>query len=154
MAWRAMLVEVAERDAWFCSLCQHPVSPDADANADDRPTIDHVIPKSLGGPDTLDNYRLAHRACNLAKGNGIVTARPMNQADRRAVKKAKKEQRELGNQTLQSYGGWIRDRRRAILAAVQAGGTLTPLSLPPPRYQPAKPLRRRPRGASRPPRRK
>jgi 5-methylcytosine-specific restriction endonuclease McrA len=33
--------------------------------------IDHVIPISLGGPDTLDNLRPAHAVCNLSKGAKI-----------------------------------------------------------------------------------
>lgn len=32
-------------------------------------TLDHVIPKSLGGAHTLANLRPAHRRCNLARQN-------------------------------------------------------------------------------------
>jgi 5-methylcytosine-specific restriction endonuclease McrA len=32
-------------------------------------TIDHVIPKSKGGDDSMDNLVLACTACNGAKGN-------------------------------------------------------------------------------------
>lgn len=32
-------------------------------------TPDHLVPRSLGGPDTLDNLRPAHRRCNLSRGN-------------------------------------------------------------------------------------
>jgi 5-methylcytosine-specific restriction endonuclease McrA len=31
-------------------------------------TIDHVTPISLGGADTIDNVRSAHRVCNLRRG--------------------------------------------------------------------------------------
>ena len=33
--------------------------------------IDHVIPLSKGGVDTLENVRPAHGKCNLAKGSNI-----------------------------------------------------------------------------------
>jgi len=33
--------------------------------------IDHVIPISKGGPDTLDNVRPAHGWCNTSKGNKL-----------------------------------------------------------------------------------
>ena len=36
--------------------------------------IDHVIPISLGGPDTLDNVRPSHGYCNTSKGNKIKTS--------------------------------------------------------------------------------
>jgi len=33
--------------------------------------VDHIIPVSLGGPDTLDNKRLLCSKCNKTKGNRI-----------------------------------------------------------------------------------
>jgi 5-methylcytosine-specific restriction endonuclease McrA len=32
-------------------------------------SLDHVIPRSLGGTDELGNLRPAHRACNARRGN-------------------------------------------------------------------------------------
>lgn len=37
-------------------------------------SADHVIPRSHGGPDTLDNLRPAHRGCNTARSNQPLTA--------------------------------------------------------------------------------
>ena len=34
--------------------------------------VDHIIPVSLGGPDTLDNKQLLCSKCNKYKGNAIV----------------------------------------------------------------------------------
>lgn len=34
--------------------------------------IDHVIPLSKGGPDTLENVRPAHAVCNLQKSNHML----------------------------------------------------------------------------------
>ena len=33
-------------------------------------TIDHIVPISKGGLTTIENCRLAHRDCNLNRGNG------------------------------------------------------------------------------------
>lgn len=35
-------------------------------------TRDHYIPRSLGGPDTIENLRPAHHFCNRDRGNGPV----------------------------------------------------------------------------------
>jgi len=42
-------------DCWFCGLA---LGSDA--------TIEHLVPKSKGGGNRLDNYALAHSACNQA----------------------------------------------------------------------------------------
>ncbi|WP_083785876.1 HNH endonuclease signature motif containing protein [Nakamurella multipartita] len=31
--------------------------------------VDHSIPTSLGGTDTIENYRPAHNSCNRQRGN-------------------------------------------------------------------------------------
>jgi 5-methylcytosine-specific restriction endonuclease McrA len=37
-------------------------------------TADHVIPRSKGGSDALDNLRPAHHACNSARGDQDLAA--------------------------------------------------------------------------------
>ena len=39
-------------------------------------TIDHIIPKSLGGPNSLKNYQLACEVCNNVKGNKRLSPIP------------------------------------------------------------------------------
>lgn len=39
---------------------------------DDDATVDHIIPKSKGGANTMENYALACRRCNHAKGDRSV----------------------------------------------------------------------------------
>ena len=34
-----------------------------------RATLDHIVPRSKGGADTLENLQLAHAHCNKVKGN-------------------------------------------------------------------------------------
>lgn len=60
---------IYERDNWCCSLCGGDVDPDAPVNSTWDATLDHVIPKSLGGLDDPTNLRLAHRRCNAVRGN-------------------------------------------------------------------------------------
>lgn len=49
---------VLERDGFRCRHC----------GAEDRLTIDHVHPLSLGGPTELDNLQTLCRPCNSRKG--------------------------------------------------------------------------------------
>jgi 5-methylcytosine-specific restriction endonuclease McrA len=34
--------------------------------------MDHIVPISKGGTHTLDNVQMAHRFCNLSKGNRSI----------------------------------------------------------------------------------
>jgi 5-methylcytosine-specific restriction endonuclease McrA len=43
---------------------------------DGADSADHVLPRSRGGSDALENLRPAHRACNSARGNRVGSARP------------------------------------------------------------------------------
>lgn len=47
----------------ICHLCGEPITDMKQV------TVDHVIPISKGGADTLDNMRPAHESCNRKKGN-------------------------------------------------------------------------------------
>lgn len=62
----------------LCWLCGKPLGADV--------TFDHLIPKTKGGKSVAHNLKLAHRACNNARGadmsavfiegpNGIVALR-------------------------------------------------------------------------------
>lgn len=45
-----------------------------------RLTVDHIIPKSLGGSDDLDNLALACRRCNERRYNYVAGIDPETQA--------------------------------------------------------------------------
>jgi 5-methylcytosine-specific restriction endonuclease McrA len=47
--------------AAVCHLCGQGTRPG------DPFVADHIIPRALGGPDTLDNLAPAHRSCNGRK---------------------------------------------------------------------------------------
>lgn len=58
-----LLLEVAQ--GGLCFYCGQPVGAKA--------TFDHVIPQCYGGTDDLANIVLAHRRCNMLKGDRLPT---------------------------------------------------------------------------------
>lgn len=46
-----------------CRLCRYPI---ADL---EETTIDHIVPKAIGGENSVENYQLAHGRCNVLKGS-------------------------------------------------------------------------------------
>lgn len=50
-----------------CAICGEPIA-DADK------TIDHIIPVSRGGDNTIANMQIAHLRCNQLKGNRVDAA--------------------------------------------------------------------------------
>lgn len=60
--------QVAERSQYRCNYCQTQQSVVGISF-----TIDHIMPKSLGGPTALDNLCLACWDCNMIKGNQTDT---------------------------------------------------------------------------------
>ena len=70
------------RDGDGCWLCTRPIDVGL-------ASIEHVLPRSLGGNDALDNLRLCHRDCNTRLGNRTPKGkRRMRQRVRRGVRKA------------------------------------------------------------------
>lgn len=58
-----------------CGICGKPVDHSYKYPHPLSPTVDHIIPVSLGGhPSDLDNLQLAHRCCNREKSNKIVVS--------------------------------------------------------------------------------
>lgn len=56
------------RDNFCCQLCGARVTLEADYMDALAPTIDHIVPKALGGGDEIENLRLACRQCNSSRG--------------------------------------------------------------------------------------
>lgn len=56
---------IFEADGGSCYLCNEPVDP-SDWH------LDHVVPRSQGGPTSIDNLRVTHPRCNSTKGTRIV----------------------------------------------------------------------------------
>jgi 5-methylcytosine-specific restriction endonuclease McrA len=62
---------IIERDGNVCHICNSEINLSLARNSRFGATIDHVIPVSKGGADTLENMRLAHWICNIKKGNRL-----------------------------------------------------------------------------------
>lgn len=66
-----------QAQAGCCALCEKPMlrnrfeAAHARLWAKRRATFDHIIPRSKGGLDTLENLQLAHARCNQIKGNKV-----------------------------------------------------------------------------------
>jgi hypothetical protein len=59
--------QVFQRDQWKCVSCGRNSHSGAILH------VDHIIPRSRGGPDTLDNYQTLCDVCNIGKGNRDAT---------------------------------------------------------------------------------
>ena len=47
----------------ICWLCKQPIPG--------LPRADHVLPRSKGGTDDIENLRPAHLRCNISRGNRV-----------------------------------------------------------------------------------
>lgn len=57
--------KVLKRDAFTCQKC----------GSKDRVEVDHKVPRSLGGPNTLENLQALCHRCNCLKGSSLEDAR-------------------------------------------------------------------------------
>lgn len=64
--------EIFIRDNWICHLCQKPIDQGLSRTDPMGATIDHVLPLSKGGDDSLGNVKAAHWSCNRAKGASVL----------------------------------------------------------------------------------
>lgn len=56
---RAAIVARDGKGCWFCGAATTPATE----------SIEHLVPRSKGGPDTLANFVLAHKNCNVTAGD-------------------------------------------------------------------------------------
>ena len=62
---------IRERANYVCEYCHSPERLSAN-----RLTVDHAIPRSLGGSDKIDNLALACRRCNERRYNFVAGIDP------------------------------------------------------------------------------
>jgi len=65
---------IRERANYLCEYCHSPERLSAN-----RFTVDHIIPRSLGGSDEIDNLALACRRCNERRYNFVAGVDPETQ---------------------------------------------------------------------------
>jgi 5-methylcytosine-specific restriction endonuclease McrA len=68
------VLKVAERDEWTCHLCRKKIDSKM-LVGDGRATLDHLLPRSLGGTSCLSNLKIAHKGCNTKRGNRPLPSR-------------------------------------------------------------------------------
>jgi 5-methylcytosine-specific restriction endonuclease McrA len=62
---------VIARDGHRCGICGRPVDASLRAPHPFCLSIDHVVPISAGGDDSLANLQVAHLLCNVVKGDRL-----------------------------------------------------------------------------------
>lgn len=60
--------EVVSKNGFVCALCADPIDKAHHYPLPSSASIDHIVPLSRGGEDTLANVQLAHLGCNWSKG--------------------------------------------------------------------------------------
>lgn len=63
---------IYERDNFTCRLCGKPIDMTQKWPHPSSPSIDHIVPLSLGGDHTYENCQAAHLHCNLKKQNKVI----------------------------------------------------------------------------------
>lgn len=61
--------DLARRDGSRCNLCNKQIDMSLPGSHKFGPTIDHLLPVSMGGTNDAANLALAHRTCNTIRGN-------------------------------------------------------------------------------------
>ncbi len=59
------------RDGSHCGICLKDIDPNLKHPDKMSASVDHVMPRSRGGADHLDNYQLAHLICNIRKQDKV-----------------------------------------------------------------------------------
>ena len=58
---------VFQRDTWRCVSCGRTSHDGVILH------VDHIVPRSLGGTDTIDNFQTLCDTCNIGKSNRDAT---------------------------------------------------------------------------------
>lgn len=55
----------------LCAICHEPITLQGSKHRGNL-TVDHIVPKSLGGPNIKENFQPAHSKCNHRRGSKIL----------------------------------------------------------------------------------
>lgn len=70
--WHSRFQKLDEKQEGKCHLCKRPISINDLKDKRWRPTLDHIIPRSKGGGDSIKNLAIAHKVCNEIRGNDDI----------------------------------------------------------------------------------
>lgn len=59
------------RDGNSCGVCSEDIDPNLKYPDRLSASVDHIMPRSRGGADHMDNYQLAHLICNIRKQDKV-----------------------------------------------------------------------------------
>ena len=69
--------QVAATHGTTCYVCRGPIDMTRTYPDPLSASVEHVVPRSLGGGDDIDGLRLSHLHCNISRGaRPVKTARP------------------------------------------------------------------------------
>jgi 5-methylcytosine-specific restriction endonuclease McrA len=88
---RARIAELIARDGPACWLCSRPIAKDS-KKPGRRASLEHLVARSRGGGDTLDNLVLCHASCNTHLGERPVEQKwKMREKWHRALRSASRD---------------------------------------------------------------
>lgn len=67
---------IGNRDGWLCGLCVGTVDKTKTHPDPLCPSIDHIVPLSLGGTNAVENLQISHLVCNLRKRDRTLGLHP------------------------------------------------------------------------------
>ena len=79
-------VKLADLFGWQCYWCECDLSIEGS-------TLDHLIPKSRGGSNSLENLRLTCRSCNQSRGNSLYPLKNFSLEVKNAAKDSRVKHR-------------------------------------------------------------
>ena len=65
-----LYIQLAEAQNWKCGECGGRLNEDSDGKPNYGPygfTIEHIVLRSKGGPDTWENFAVTHGKCNWGR---------------------------------------------------------------------------------------
>lgn len=73
---RSLRQRAWEKCGGICYLCGLPMMPNVEPGDPLAYTLEHIIPKALGGQSDTDNVNGAHQYCNNYKGDSLISDLP------------------------------------------------------------------------------
>ncbi|WP_219724414.1 HNH endonuclease [Glutamicibacter arilaitensis] len=72
--------QVVSAYGWLCHLCRKPIDPAMKGKQ--GLSLDHVLPRSQGGQNTIENLRPSHLLCNSRRGDRPIEEYLLTEQDK------------------------------------------------------------------------